>query len=127
MWIPRYTYKITYNNPSDRSQGGTIAVRFSIGTTDDTSVGYLAEPAFTFGSTQLKGIWVGKFEASPDNDVDMTTAKVQIKPGIKSWRGTTIGNTNAGNHVWDQLSISKMFDLCLSIKQIDCLAILILI
>ena len=34
VWIPRYAYKITYNNPNDKSQGGTIDVRFLIGTTD---------------------------------------------------------------------------------------------
>ena len=35
VWIPRYAYKITYTNPSDKSQGGSIDVKFLIGTTDD--------------------------------------------------------------------------------------------
>ncbi len=35
VWIPRYAYKITYTNPSDKSQGGSIDVKFLIGTTDN--------------------------------------------------------------------------------------------
>ena len=35
VWIPRYAYKITYTNPIDKSQGGSIDVKFLIGTTDD--------------------------------------------------------------------------------------------
>ena len=35
VWIPRYAYKITYTNPSDKSQGGSIDVKFLIGTSDD--------------------------------------------------------------------------------------------
>ena len=35
VWIPRYAYKITYTNPIDKSQGGSIDVKFLIGTSDD--------------------------------------------------------------------------------------------
>lgn len=69
VWIPRFAYKITYNNSSDKSQGGTIDVKFLIGTTDkyyddegniqtakrakskteevDTTSDYYVHPAFT--------------------------------------------------------------------------------
>ena len=69
VWIPRFAYKITYNNPSDKSQGGKIDVKFLIGTTDqyyddegniqtakrakskteevDTTSDYYVHPAFT--------------------------------------------------------------------------------
>ena len=70
VWIPRYAYKITYTNPSDKSQGGRIDVKFLIGTTDnyydeesktiktakrvttkeevaDTTTDYYVHPAFT--------------------------------------------------------------------------------
>ena len=70
VWIPRYAYKITYTNPSDKSQGGSIDVKFLIGTTDnyydeesktiktakrvttkeevaDTTLDYYVHPAFT--------------------------------------------------------------------------------
>ena len=69
VWIPRFAYKITYNNSSDKSQGGTIDVKFLIGTTEkyyddegniqtakrakskteevDTTSDYYVHPAFT--------------------------------------------------------------------------------
>ena len=70
VWIPRYAYKIIYTNPSDKSQGGSIDVKFLIGTTDnyydeatktiktakrvmnkeeiaDTTSDYYVHPAFT--------------------------------------------------------------------------------
>jgi type II secretory pathway pseudopilin PulG len=94
VWIPRYTYKITYTNSSDRSQGGTIDIKFSTDTTDNTSDGYMSHPAFNFGGTQLKGIWVGKFEASSDG-----MGKVQVKPAVASWTSINIDNavTNCMN------------------------------
>ena len=35
VWIPRYAYKIEYNNPSNKSEGGTIHIKFLVGTTDN--------------------------------------------------------------------------------------------
>ena len=35
VWIPRYAYKITYNNPENKSEGGTIDVKFLEGTSDN--------------------------------------------------------------------------------------------
>ena len=69
VWIPRFAYKITYEDPSDKSKGGTIDVKFLIGDTDqyydnggniqtakratskdeivDTTSDYYVHPAFT--------------------------------------------------------------------------------
>ena len=69
VWIPRFAYKITYTDSSDKSKGGTIDVKFLIGTTDtyfddngqiktaqrqkttsqtiDTTADYTVHPAFT--------------------------------------------------------------------------------
>ncbi len=69
VWIPRFAYKITYDDPNDKSKGGTIDVRFLIGTSDqyydnggniqtakratskdeivDTTSDYYVHPAFT--------------------------------------------------------------------------------
>ena len=69
VWIPRYAYKITYKNPSNKSEGGSIDVKFLVGTTDqyyddngqlqtakratsateavDTTTNYYVHPAFT--------------------------------------------------------------------------------
>ncbi len=90
VWIPRYAYKITYNDLSDKSQGGTIDVVFLQGTSnldkdgkdvtqenyvDEKGVAgaYIVHPAFEDGSStgypngewdkNIEGIWVAKFEA----------------------------------------------------------------
>ena len=68
VWIPRYAYKITYTNPENKSEGGTIEVKFLEGTSDnyyengelktakrqttadeivDTTTDYYVHPAFT--------------------------------------------------------------------------------
>ena len=90
VWIPRYAYKITYNNPDNISEGGTIDVKFLVGTSDnyydengnlqkaqravtgqeDTTSDYYVHPAFTNNvdlggwNSELTGIWVGKYETS---------------------------------------------------------------
>ena len=90
VWIPRYAYKITYNNPENKSEGGKIDVKFLVGTSDnyydengelkeaqravtgqeDTTSDYFVHPAFTNNvdlggwDTELTGIWVGKYETS---------------------------------------------------------------
>ena len=75
VWIPRYAYKITYNDVKDKSKGGTISVVFLIDDTDnyydengklqtakrqknineivDTTTGYTVHPAFT-NETNIK-------------------------------------------------------------------------
>ena len=69
VWIPRYAYKIEYENPNNKSEGGTIHIKFLVGTTDnyydddgnlqkaeratsatetvDTTSDYYVHPAFT--------------------------------------------------------------------------------
>ena len=80
VWVPRYAYKITYNNEEDKSAGGKIDVIFLKGTSnkdkneeDVTKKGYIVHPAFKNGTRnnysngewnkELPGIWVSKFEA----------------------------------------------------------------
>ena len=90
VWIPRYAYKIKYNDVNDKSAGGTIDVKFLVGTSDnyydengelqkakravtgqeDTTSDYYVHPAFTNDvdlggwDSELTGIWVGKYETS---------------------------------------------------------------
>mgnify|MGYP003304070047 CR=1 FL=1 len=78
VWIPRYSYKlwnvnttdenavgqhsidiVFENNKSDKSNG-TCSGTYDI----ETNGCYLTHPAFTFGSEELNGFWVGKFETS---------------------------------------------------------------
>ena len=94
VWIPRYAYKITYKNSTDKRKGGTIDIAFLKDTTneflDNTIQGeiktnindvkyttnadgtksqdqWLVEPAFTLGTESIKGFWFAKFEASNSN------------------------------------------------------------
>ncbi len=77
VWIPRYAYKID-NSVTYTSQAGTshkIDVKFvDTSVKGTTSDGYIVHPAFTFGTEELSGIWVGKYETSGD------IAKPTIKP-----------------------------------------------
>ena len=104
VWIPRYTYKITSGehsngnswNSLDNSGTNKIEIKFSNGTTDDTSNSYKKHPAFTFGTDELKGIWVAKYEASQGNTtstVNKPTSSsyvAQFKPEVSSWRDISV-------------------------------------
>ncbi|HCC07944.1 MAG TPA: hypothetical protein DEP72_07315 [Clostridiales bacterium] len=86
VWIPRYTYNILENSGTSK-----IWIKYSNGTTDDTSLNasnantpYKVHPAFNFGGAQLTGIWVAKYEASSNGGL------VQVKPGIASWRTISV-------------------------------------
>ena len=83
VWIPRYEYKIPTPHTSDAQ---TIDVKFITATQTTADNGYIVHPAFTFGSTELTGIWVAKFEASG------TTSAVDVKPGVASLRSITISD-----------------------------------
>ena len=83
VWIPRYKYQIFYDGVNDTTKQ-LINIEFenkdttkSNGTTKDS---WLTHPAFTFGDTELNGIWVGKFELTGD------TTNPTIKPNVTSLR-----------------------------------------
>ncbi len=83
VWIPRYEYKIPTPHSSTAQ---TIQVNFLTGTSTTITSGYTLQPAFTFGSTELTGIWVAKFEASG------TASSINIKPGIASINNISINS-----------------------------------
>ena len=111
VWIPRYAYRITYNDSTNRSKGGTIEIAFLKGTTNeflDSSIQgevvtainadgttpqgkWVLEPAFTFGTENISGFWFAKFEASNTNGsaTDNASLTLQIKPNVTSWRSVT--------------------------------------
>src|SRR5574344_1978086 len=89
VWIPRYKY-LLWNAANGSSNPQAISITFedkattkSSGTTNGT---WLTHPAFTFGTTELNGIWVGKFENSG------STSALTIKPNITSLRNLTVGD-----------------------------------
>ena len=109
VWIPRYAYSITSGYHS--SSTGNIEVEFMKGLTNETSTGrttfqnssgqgnWNIHPAFNYGQT-VSGIWVAKFKASPEgattntsnSEYNGTGKKLQVKPGVSSWRSITISN-----------------------------------
>ena len=120
VWIPRYAYSITSGyhqsgkeiNPTKPEEGaGTIEIKFL---KDNSNIAYDGtstwdnvsgqgkwniHPAFNYGTT-VSGIWVAKFEASPEgattntsnSEYNGTGKKLQVKPGVSSWRNIEIGN-----------------------------------
>ena len=118
VWIPRYAYQITSMYHQNGSGGGNIEIVFldtankdkdgtdyrSKTTYPSASTGsgmtdYVVHPAFTFGTDELAGFWVGKYEPSNNG------GKIQIKAGVQSWRSITVseihttctGMNNSGN------------------------------
>ena len=97
VWIPRYRYKL-FNVNSESMDPIEIQVRFEE-KTDTKSTGsangeWLTHPAFTFGTDELSGIWVGKFETSGTADAPT------IKPNL---------NSLVNQNVSTQFSTSKKF------------------
>ena len=82
VWIPRYKYKIWTTGLSSKGNEQEIDIVFEDKDTSKsiaTQVGeYYTHPAFTFGTTELDGIWVGKFETGG------TATAPLIKPDISS-------------------------------------------
>ena len=105
VWIPRYRYKLFNVDFTENTSPQVIDVEFVDGTSrqnDETTCqvsdtgaetcqnkangNWYTHPAFTFGDTELKGIWVGKFETTG------STTTPTIKPGVSSLRGITVAN-----------------------------------
>ena len=69
VWIPRYKYQL-FNVGATKMSPIQIQVEFEDGIptkSSGTANGqWLTHPAFTFGTDELKGIWVGKFSTTGD-------------------------------------------------------------
>ena len=102
VWIPRYKYKLFNATYTSGTSAQVIDVVFESGTnttgnvtctyksngaetcTNKSNGNWYTHPAFTFGDTELKGIWVGKFKTTGN----ATTPT--IKPDITSLKDITI-------------------------------------
>ena len=84
VWIPRYKYRIWTTSTSSNGSEQEIDIIFEskdVTKSTGTQVGeYITHPAFTFGNTEVNGIWVGKFETGG------TATAPLIKPNISSLR-----------------------------------------
>lgn len=131
VWIPRYKYKVwninmqrslaydAYNGGIDivfesgTSSTGEVSCtsyNFTVGSTKPESCGvsgaaidgyYYTHPAFYFDNIQLRGIWVGKFKLSSNNQTENNYGggtSVSLVPFILpnkiNWINNTIGNFN---------------------------------
>ncbi len=87
VWIPRYEYdyvNIANYAGGSQSQPGGININFISTSKTSPTTNYKIHPAFTFGSAQLAGIWVGKFETTGN----ATTPT--IKPNLSSLRSQNV-------------------------------------
>ena len=105
VWIPRYKYQLFNANngsvdeqlinvtfESGTASTGTVSCTDAVSGSGDSSEtctnasngNWYTHPAFTFGSEQVSGFWVGKFEVSG------STSKITVKPGVQSLRDTTV-------------------------------------
>ena len=85
VWIPRFAYKITYADAKDKSKGGTIDVKFLLGTTDE----YYTDDTKTTKAT-------AKRAKSATEEVD-TTTDYYVHPAFTN--ESSIGYANGG---WDK-------------------------
>jgi type IV pilus assembly protein PilA len=87
VYIPRYKYLIPAGSGTRE-----IDVVFETENTPKSSGNavstYYTHPAFTFGTTELNGIWVGKFETT-GSITSSTVAALTIKPDLQSVRSQT--------------------------------------
>ena len=81
VWIPRYKYQL-FNVNSEKMDPIEICTQFegkdTTKSTGSTNGSWLTHPAFTFGTEELSGIWVGKFETSGSASVPT------VKPNLSS-------------------------------------------
>ena len=98
VWIPRYSYQL-FNVNSESMNPIEIQVEFdskdTTKSTGSTNGSWLTHPAFTFGTDELSGIWVGKFETSG------TASAPTIKPNL---------NSLVNQNVSTQFATSQKFD-----------------
>ena len=124
VWIPRYSYSIGSEDGTNyygkqgtfleatptQSLPGEIDVKFvDISVKDRGTAKYKVSEgikdnswytpnAFTFGDTELSGVWVGKFETSSSNPSaeygggNTTDLDAIIKPNVTSWRNINVSN-----------------------------------
>ena len=109
VWIPRYKYKLFNATYASGKASQLIEVTFENGTSTTGNVtctystygaetcqnkangNWYTHPAFTMinasgNKTELKGIWVAKFEISG------STTAPRVKPGVSSLRSITVAN-----------------------------------
>ena len=97
VWIPRYRYEIfntkediVTNQDNSLNTVELINIEFenkdTVKSTGSNKGEYVTHPAFTFGSVELNGIWVGKFETTGN------ASQPTILPNVSSLRSQNVSN-----------------------------------
>lgn len=113
VWIPRFrysTFDYTVSYLDYLNKGIDIIFEKSTRLKSDSSDGYLTHPAFTFGNSELSGIWVGKFESSSSNSSltdgggNVNTLGVRVIPNVPSWRNISLANAFVSSNNMNRIS-----------------------
>lgn len=134
VYIPRYAYQIPVSNYHTNT-AGEISIKFlnkdntckdgtqtvvknainstTAGSGINATTYYIQHPAFTYGNTELEGIWVSKFEPSnPNCTADVNSGNVSYDTisdkTIKSIPGVA---------PWANISVTQILDLTLNMNK----------
>ena len=92
------TISCTYNYNVDSANGGVDLSTTTAETCTGSNGDYYTHPAFTFGSDNVKGFWISKFEISSSNPTttdgggNVTNLTVRSLPNVTSWRNNAVSN-----------------------------------
>ena len=93
------TINCEYNYNVDSANGGVDLSTITAETCTGSNGDYYTHPAFTFGSDNVKGFWIGKYEISSSNPAigtygggNTTSLTVRILPNVTSWRNNKLSN-----------------------------------
>lgn len=87
-----------YNYNVDSANGGIDLSTTTAETCEGYNGEYYTHPAFTFGSNELRGFWISKFEISSSSPTTgygggtSTSLTVRSLPNVTSWRNNTLSN-----------------------------------
>ena len=92
------TISCTYNYNVDSANGGVDLSTTTAETCTGSNGDYYTHPAFTFGSDNVNGFWISKFEISSSDPSatngggNVTNLTVRSLPNVNSWRYITVSN-----------------------------------
>ena len=94
------TISCTYNYNVDSANGGVDLSTTTAETCTGSNGDYYTHPAFTFGSDELRGFWISKFEISSSDPAaeygggPVIDLIVRSLPNVNSWRMIQVSNIN---------------------------------
>ena len=92
------TINCEYNYNVDSANGGVDLSTTTAETCTGNNGDYYTHPAFTFGSDELRGFWISKFEISSSSPTatngggNVTNLTVRSLPNVTSWRKNAVSN-----------------------------------